>query len=169
MLMIKYFILIMILLASIGVGLLISKKYKDRVMELKEFKVALNTIENKIKFTYEPLQDIFEQMSDNLTCNIYQIFKNTSKNIKKDGLQTAWDNSIKNIKLNLNKEDINILTNFGKQLGKTDMEGQISEIKLTSSFIDMQIEKAEKEKEKNEKLYKTLGTVIGLAIVIILV
>lgn len=33
----------------------------------------------------------------------------------------------------------------------------------------MQIEKAEKEKAKNEKLYKTLGTVIGLAIVIILI
>ena len=33
----------------------------------------------------------------------------------------------------------------------------------------MDKEKAEKEKEKNEKLYKTLGTVVGLAIVIILI
>ena len=33
----------------------------------------------------------------------------------------------------------------------------------------MQIEKAEDERKKNEKMYRTLGSVIGLAIVIILV
>lgn len=43
------------------------------------------------------------------------------------------------------------------------------EIEITSDFIDMQIRKAEEESKKNEKLYKTLGTVVGLAIVIILI
>ncbi len=56
-----------------------------------------------------------------------------------------------------------------KCFGKTDVEGQISEIELTSSFIDIQIKKAEEERKKNEKMYKTLGSVIGLAIVIVLV
>ena len=54
-------------------------------------------------------------------------------------------------------------------LGKTDLEGQVSEIKLVQNFLNTQIDIAEKEKQKNEKLYKTLGGVIGLAIVIILV
>lgn len=49
------------------------------------------------------------------------------------------------------------------------MDGQVSEFKLTSSYIDAQIEKAEEEKKKNEKLYRTLGTIIGLAIIIILI
>ena len=33
----------------------------------------------------------------------------------------------------------------------------------------MQIDKAEKECSKNEKLYKTLGVTVGLAIVIVLI
>lgn len=169
MLMIKYFILIVILCASTGIGLLVSKKYKDRVIELREFRNALNILENKIKFTYEPLQEIFDQMSENLIENVANIFKKTKSNLRKMETQEAWNNAIEECKLNLNFEDISIIKNFGKLLGKTDVEGQISEIKLTSSFIDMQIEKAEKEKEKNEKLYKTLGTVVGLAIVIILI
>ena len=54
-------------------------------------------------------------------------------------------------------------------LGKTDLEGQVTQINLTCEFLDKQIEKAEEERKKNEKLYKTLGTVIGMAIVIILI
>lgn len=53
--------------------------------------------------------------------------------------------------------------------GKTDVEGQVAQIETTKSFIDVQINKAEEERNKNEKMYKTLGTVIGIAIVIILI
>ena len=49
------------------------------------------------------------------------------------------------------------------------MDGQVSQIEITKSFIDMQISKAEEEKKKNEKLYKTLGVTVGLAIVIVLI
>lgn len=52
--------------------------------------------------------------------------------------------------------------------GQTDSEGQASQIEITKSFIDMQIVKAEEERGKNEKLYKTLGITVGLAIVIVL-
>ena len=49
------------------------------------------------------------------------------------------------------------------------MEGQISQIELTSSFLDKQIIKAEKEKEKNVKMYRTLGVIVGTVIIIILI
>lgn len=52
--------------------------------------------------------------------------------------------------------------------GKTDVEGQVSQIEITNSFLDIQIEQSEEEKKKNEKLYKTLGITVGLGIVIIL-
>ena len=40
---------------------------------------------------------------------------------------------------------------------------------MTSSFLDKQIKEAEKQKEKNERMYKTLGMIMGIAIVIILI
>lgn len=49
------------------------------------------------------------------------------------------------------------------------MEGQLSQIEVTESFLDEQIKQAQEEKNKNEKLYKKLGMTIGLAIVIILI
>lgn len=49
------------------------------------------------------------------------------------------------------------------------LSGQVNEIKLIDSFLNVQIEKAEQEKRKNEKMYKTLGVTVGLAIVIVLI
>ncbi len=53
--------------------------------------------------------------------------------------------------------------------GKTDKKGQISEIEITNNFIEKQIEKAENEKNKNAKLYKSLGVICGIGIVIIFI
>ena len=63
MIILKYIILCLVFLISFLIGNIISKKYILRVEELKDFKNALNIIENKIKFTYEPLGEIFTQTS----------------------------------------------------------------------------------------------------------
>ena len=47
--------------------------------------------------------------------------------------------------------------------------GQLSEIELMENFIDKQIGLAEEARMKNEKLYRSLGIITGLAIVIILI
>ena len=81
----------------------------------------------------------------------------------------AWNEAIEASNVMLEQEDKDILKNLGKLLGKTDIEGQLSEIELTSSFLDSQIKKAEQERERNGKLYKTLGVITGIGIVIVLI
>ena len=49
------------------------------------------------------------------------------------------------------------------------MEAQISQIELTQNFLEVQWKQAQEEKQKNEKLYQKLGTIIGLGIVVILI
>ena len=172
MIFLKYIILFFIFLISAWIGNLISKKYRNRVYELKSFKEAFNILEAKIKFTYEPLGDIFEEISDLFYKNkIKSIFIDTQKNMKKMDFKMSWCTSLeKNIKkTSLNNEDLNVIKSLGNMLGKTDVEGQLSEIKLNMSFLDTQIINAEEECKKNEKMYRTLGTIFGLAIIIILI
>ena len=164
----KIIMLIMIVLACMLIGIIISKRYSKRVEELREIRTALNMLETKIKFTYEPLPEIFNQISSNLSQNMGEIFAKASSNMNNMLAKEAWEKALDKNNFNMNQEDINILKKMGGLLGKTDVDGQISEIKLTNSFINTQIKKAEEEKEKNAKMYRTLGTVVGLAIVIIL-
>lgn len=103
--------------------------------------------------------------------NISRIFEYMIQEIKLNDANIALEKSIEKNKmnLNLNSEDIQVIKSLGKMLGKTDVEGQVSEINLTSVFLETQIAKAEEDCKKNEKIYKTLGTIVGLAIVIILI
>lgn len=168
MLGVKIVIYSFIFLTSSGIGMLISKKYEERVNELKEFKNALNMFKTKIKFTYEPIPEIFIQISQAVTPTIGGIFKIASYNMNFYPAGEAWSKAIDTDILNINLEDRSILKDLSKLLGATDMDGQLSQIEITYNFLEEQIKKAEKDRAKSEKLYRTMGMIIGLVIVIIL-
>ena len=168
---IKYIILLLIFLSSSMIGRLLSKKYYYRLEELEEIKNALNLFKTKIKFTYSSIPEIFKEIAEGSKQNISKIFENTVHNLKTMPATEAWNKAIDETKenTNLNEEDIKIIKGLSKQLGITDIEGQISQIDITQNFLDTQIRQAQEEKEKNQKLYQKLGTTIGLVIVILLV
>ncbi len=169
MFFIKIIFLILIFVASTFLGIKISKKYSSRLQELQEFQNALNIFEEKIKFTYEPIPDVFKEISEVSKNNVGQVFENASINMKLMSAGEAWEKAIDESNTKLTKDDKDILKGLAKMLGRTDLDGQVSEIRLTKKFLETKIKEAEIEKSKNEKLYKTLGATVGLAIVIILV
>ena len=165
---IKFIILFIILGISCYIGILLSKKYVNREKELKEFKNALSILGTQIKFTYEPLPKIFKQIGEITKGNIGELFTNAYKEMDKYTASKAWEYAVDNSNLSLNKEDKEVIKRLGNLLGQVDIEGQLKEITLVDNFLNNQIEKAEEERKKNERLYKVLGTTIGLTIVIIL-
>lgn len=169
MIVIKLIILVMVFGASLSIGMLIAKKYANRVRELKEMRNALNMFETKIKFTYESVPEIFNEISKQIEGEVGKIFGLASKKMQDISAGEAWNQSIETINTSFDMEDKTILKSLGKMLGKTDANGQISEIRLVSEFLDTQIEVAEVQRNKNEKMYKTLGGVIGLTLVIIFI
>lgn len=166
---IKLMLLATVFIISVLIGLSISKKYSIRVSELYEIQRALNIFEEKIKYTYEPIPDVFEEISTKCIESIASIFKNASKQMKLIPAGEAWENALDNSITKLNKDDIDTLKGMAKMLGRTDLDGQVNEIRLTQKFITTKIKEAEIQKNKNEKLYKTLGIMFGLTIVIVLI
>ena len=120
MIIVKYIFLFIIFSVISIIGNLIAKKYKNRVRELKDFKEMFNILESKIKFTYEPLGEIFKEMSEILDKrkNIKNVIEETSNNLKNRDFKSAWENSINKNKteLSLNNEDINVIKGLGNLL-----------------------------------------------------
>ncbi len=168
MIVIKYLILFLILVASTLIGRSLSKKYVYRLKELEEIKNSFNILKTKIKFTYEPIPELFQELENTKCRNVGNIFKLAKEKMENENISTAWENAIEESVTNLKKEDKEVLKSLGKLLGRTDVEGQMGQIETTESLLENQIKEALEEKLKNEKLYSRLGTTIGLAIVILL-
>ena len=166
MIFIKSINLILVLLICVYLGIQKAKVYEKRNKELQYFQSALNMFKSKLEFTYEPINNIFSDISKIIYNDSSNIFFKTIEN--KENLNLAWMNSVENNN-QFNNEDKDIIKTFGKLLGKTDIKGQVSEIELMQNLIEKQISNAELEKNKNVKLYKTMGIISGLGICIILI
>ena len=118
--MIKYMMLVIIFISSTLIGKFLSKKYTYRLEELEEMQNALNIFKSKIKFTYEPISDIFNDIAKNSIPNISKIFAKARYKMNELSAET-----------NLNEEDIHAISMLSKMLGQTDVEGQISQIEIT--------------------------------------
>ena len=169
MLMMKFIILVIIFILSNIIGKVIAGKYRYRYEELKQMKSAINMFKTKVKFSYEPIPEIFEEISKNYDKNVGQVFENAKIKMNTKSAEEAWNESIEESQNNMTNEDKQMLMMMSKMLGKSDVEGQISQIDITLEFLEKQLENSFEEKNKNEKLFRKLGTIMGLTLVTILV
>ena len=113
---IKYCMLFLVFIISALIGKYISQKYRDRLEELEEIKNALNIFKSKIKFTYEPIPEIFGEISKNTNYNISKIFKQAKENMQNETAALAWETAVDEFSGNLNKEDKQAIKTLSKLL-----------------------------------------------------
>lgn len=75
----KYIMLLLIFISSSLIGKYLSKKYTYRLEELEEIKNILNIFKSKIRFTYEPIPEIFSDIANKTKENIGEIFEKARK------------------------------------------------------------------------------------------
>ena len=116
MLGIKIIIYTFIFLSCSFIGILISRRYVNRVNELKEFKNALNIFKTKIRYTYEPIPEIFGEISKNTNYNISKLFKQATENMQDETASLAWETAVDEFSGNINKEDKQAIKTLSKLL-----------------------------------------------------
>ena len=113
---IKYIILVFLFVFSTLIGKIISNQYVYRLKELEEMKVLLNTLKTKIKFTYEPIPEIFKEISEKNKSNISNIFKIAYEEMKNYSASEAWGIALNESENNLKEEDKQVLNTLSKLL-----------------------------------------------------
>lgn len=174
LLIIKIFLLATVLVVSTAIGFFISNRFSKRVSELSDILSALEIFETKISYTYDSLIDTFEYIANNLKTKVYRIFFITAEHLRENKNMSAGDafrNVIEDEKifLELNEKDIEILKGLSISLGQTDLENQIKNINLVSQMIETQLNEAIEEKSKNYKMYRNMGVLTGLVLIILLI
>lgn len=170
--LVKFLGAIVLIGATSVIGFSLAADCSKRPRALRELQALLQMLENEISYLSNLLSEAFNRIYEGSNSQTAILFKKAAENLGINGVtaDVAWEKAVEEnyAKLAFNKEDKVILLTFGKMLGNSDLEGQLKNIKLISSQLQLQQLKAEELKQKNEKMYRSLGVLSGLAIAIIL-
>jgi stage III sporulation protein AB len=172
-LFVKFILIICVFLLATFIGYMLAGRYKTRVAEINDLIFALDIFETKIKYTYDSLTTTFLYIADSLKTKVYRLFYITAEQLKENRNLSAGECfkqviDDEKIFLALNKEDIEIIKGLCVSLGQVDMDGQLKTIKLVSESLKKQLQDAIEDNKKNFKLYRNMGVLSGLVIIIIL-
>jgi len=170
----KSILIIIVFITSSFLGFAYGDKYAKRYRNLLELQQSIRVLEKEIILFANPLPDIFEKISQNGNGKISKLYLYIREDMLNSNDGDIYYSFLRNIEFLrseclLKEADIDLFVSLGKVIGKTDRDHQIREFQYIYVQLDLLIEHSKKEKNENEKMYRSLGILLGLGIVIILI
>ena len=168
----KFIISFSIISLSTYIGILKSNKLKSREYILREMVTFLGLVENVIKYMMNILPNAYESARQKLNTQLRNVIGNIVVDLLKfDDIQKIDESIVTNITSisSLTEYDKSIFISTLRSLGKSDLDSQINIIENGKNILQNQIKEATEIKLKNSKLYKTVGVISGIMIVVIFI
>ncbi|MBE7023301.1 MAG: hypothetical protein E7412_02430 [Ruminococcaceae bacterium] len=155
-------------------GILFSIPFKSRVKQLEEFYGVMDGLLLDIEFRNATLSDALERMGKNCSGAVRDMLLYISKSIFEQrciDMKKIWQKAADRFgnELFLSKEDMEILLDFSKKLGCGDREHEKNNIKITMARLKLALDDARELSVKNVKVYRGLGFLTGIFLVIVFV
>lgn len=171
---IKQLCLLAILVLCGYVGFSIGGNFKRRWLNLIELNNALIFLQNEILYCYTPLPEALNRCSKKSKGIVGKIFKITSKRLAEnyvDNVYIAFEDSINECEEEtyFKKEDNEMILDFARNLGECGVYGQDKIFEFILERLKKQINIAEEECRRNQKMYRYLGISFGAMIAIFLI
>lgn len=169
--MVKLIGIAVILTVSALIGNHCAETLAKRISILKSVEYMLEEMELLIRFRAANVYEIMDSLQnspqlDNLDFIKYAA-EHSSENMPFDHL---WEKSIAEYNEScLKAEDTALIESIGKDIGKSDLEGQISIIKLKKNELSALISCSEKEYTGKAGMYRSIGILGGALVSILLV
>lgn len=147
--------------------------YEKRTRQVKGLEGAIQLLETEIIYGATPLPEAMEEVALRCDSEIAGLFRETARELRKMEGSTggeAWHRAIEAFvpATALNKQDIQILRRLGSSLGFSDREDQAKHLQLAKSQLAAAAAQAEMNAKKSAAVYRYLGVLGGLLLVLVL-
>ena len=163
--------LLMIVLAGIGVGLYASACLKRRAASFERLDSLIGYMETQIRYSAAPISEVIAQAAQGGEFDSLTFLVQASRLISRgQPPETALAIAVKKYgeESCLNKADRELLLQFGRGLGKSDLEGQLAHCASYRRLIADRLQTARGEAAAKGRLYLTLGIAGGLSLALLL-
>ncbi|MFY9114000.1 MAG: hypothetical protein WAO23_02010 [Dethiobacteria bacterium] len=151
-----------------------ARSFTLRLHQLQQFRQTFNLLSAEISYTGTPLPAAFRNISRRIGGAVGSIFERAGGLILTGGdigAQDAWRKALGEVypRLFISEDDRRIVEQLGTSLGMVDREGQIKQIGLILSLLEDALHHAEEKRRRNERMWRYLGLLGGLVLVIIFI
>lgn len=168
----KLIISVIIIGCSSLIGIIHANTFIERTKLLASLISTLQMLETEIVYTATPLPEMLIKIAKKSRIEIARIFETTVNILdKKEGylFAEAWKKAIEQETKEtvFNEGDKELLISLGNNLGISNSVDQVKHIHLTREEIKRSYELSIISQKKNTRLYRNLGFLLGITIVII--
>ena len=156
-----------------ALGFYLAAQEGFRVKDLQEFKKALMILSSEIEHMRAPLPIACANIAKRTKEPVSALFASFSSMLTNNKGETAyqlWAQALEEQKKRtyLATEDWDVIEGFGKTLGYLDKQMQQSAIAQAVDYINEKTTSLQSQSEKNRRMYRSLGIIGGLLLVVVL-
>ncbi len=159
-------------LTSAGMGFLLSDRLNKRLKNLEIVLIFLDRLKTCLVYQNFPTKEIIDFLAEDSFCKSLPFITVCQELLKKqNNFPSAWKKAVQQTKgqMNLTEADLSPIFSLSDIIGSADVEHQISALLMTEELLKRQREEAEEAKRKKGRLYRSLGALAGVGMVIILI
>jgi stage III sporulation protein AB len=173
MTMLKFIGAVCIIGAAALFGFFQALHFARRPKQIRQMIAALQRMETEIVYALTPLPEALDTLSRQTSEPLSSLFRLTSERLRsRTGLATkeVWHQTVKEVwkRSSLKIPEQEIVLQLGSVLGLSDRNDQVKHLRLAVSQLQAEEEDAREEQRRYEKMWKSLGLLIGALIVILM-
>ncbi|AGB40508.1 stage III sporulation protein AB [Halobacteroides halobius DSM 5150] len=162
---------ILIIISSTGLGFVVARQFILRSKQLKQIKLALELLQTEISYGITPLPQAFEKIASELDAPVDNFFVEAREGLKAgQTAKDAWQQAVKKVisQTALGQTEEDVLLDFGCNLGQSTSDDQLRYLNLAQDHINNLHQEAITDQKEKVKLWRYLGVLGGLFIVILI-
>lgn len=171
MIFVKIVISIAILCITSYIGIEMASALKSREEILTDYITFLRLVQNEMMYMANSLPVAFEMSRQRLTSKLKDVIGAIVVDMSEFGINKIDMSITNNVNTldELNDYDKDIIISTLKNLGRSDIDSQNNIIENAIGIVEKQIKEANINKVKSSKVYKTIGVITGLIIIVIFI
>lgn len=162
---------VLVLVAGAGLGWEMAARLARRVRELRSLGVCLRVLEKEVAVGAVPLPVALERSARVAEPAVARLLGEAAA-LLTDGsgrtAQEAWEEALRRAPLCLLPRDLEVLRGLGVTLGSSGRADQVKHISLAREQLAAREQVARDEEQRQGRLYRYLGVLVSLALLLLL-
>ncbi|MFC5447952.1 stage III sporulation protein SpoIIIAB [Paenibacillus aestuarii] len=171
--MLKFIGAVLIIGAAALIGFIQAAHYARRPKQIRLLISALQRMETEIIYALTPLPEAFALLGKQLAEPLASLFRLTSERLLASHgapLREIWQQTVQEVwkRSSMKQAEQEVVLQLGSVLGLTDRGDQVKHLRLAVSQLQAEEAESRDEQRRYEKMWKSLGVLIGALVVILM-